>query len=75
MVIAVPATVLTPVRLLREQAGAALAPDVLGALPEDPTSITGESPTLSPRHCTQCRTLRITDQRGDCGTAFLPKIQ
>jgi hypothetical protein len=32
MLIAVPATVLTPVRLLREQAGTALAPDVLEAL-------------------------------------------
>jgi hypothetical protein len=44
MLIAVPATVLTPVRLLREQAGAALAPDVLVALQEDPTSIRGLSP-------------------------------
>jgi pimeloyl-ACP methyl ester carboxylesterase len=44
MLIAVPATVLTPVRLLREQAGAALAPDVLAALQEDPTSIKGLSP-------------------------------
>src|SRR5262249_21531864 len=44
MLIAVPATVLTPVRLLREQAGAALAPDVLEALQEAPTSIKGLSP-------------------------------
>jgi pimeloyl-ACP methyl ester carboxylesterase len=44
MLIAVPATVLTPVRLLREQAGTALAPDVLTALQEDPTSIKGLSP-------------------------------
>jgi pimeloyl-ACP methyl ester carboxylesterase len=44
MLIAVPATVLTPVRLLREQAGAVLAPDVLAALQEDPTSIKGLSP-------------------------------
>ena len=44
MLIAVPATVLTPVRLLIEQAGAALAPDVLAALQEDPTSIRGLSP-------------------------------
>jgi hypothetical protein len=44
MLIAVPATVLTPVRLLREQAGAALAPDVQEALQEDPTSIKGLSP-------------------------------
>jgi pimeloyl-ACP methyl ester carboxylesterase len=44
MLITVPATVLTPVRLLREQAGTALAPDVLEALQEDPTSIKGLSP-------------------------------
>jgi len=44
MLIAVPATVLTPVRLFREQAGAALAPDVLEALQEAPTSIKGLSP-------------------------------
>jgi pimeloyl-ACP methyl ester carboxylesterase len=44
MLIAVPATVLAPVRLLREQAGTALAPDVLAALQEDPTSIRGLSP-------------------------------
>jgi hypothetical protein len=36
--------VLAPVRLLREQVAAALAPDVLAALQEDPTSITGLSP-------------------------------
>lgn len=28
-----------------------------------------------PPQLTQCRTLRITDQRGCFGTAFLPKIQ
>jgi hypothetical protein len=44
MLIAVPATVLTPVRLLREQVGAALAPDVKEALQEDPSSIKGLSP-------------------------------
>jgi hypothetical protein len=44
LLIAVPATVLTPVRLLMEQAGAALAPDVKEALQEDPTSIKGLSP-------------------------------
>jgi pimeloyl-ACP methyl ester carboxylesterase len=44
MLIAVPATVLTPLRLLREQAGTALTPDVLAALQEDPTSIKGLSP-------------------------------
>jgi pimeloyl-ACP methyl ester carboxylesterase len=44
MLIAVPATVLAPVRLLIEQAGAALAPDVKEALQEDPTSIRGLSP-------------------------------
>ena len=44
LLIAVPATVLTPVRLLREQVAAALAPDVLTALQEDPTSIKGLSP-------------------------------
>ena len=44
LLIAVPATVLTPLRLLREQAGTAIAPDVLAALEEDPTSIKGLSP-------------------------------
>ena len=44
LLIAVPATVLTPVRLLREQVGAALAPDVQEALQEKPTSIKGLSP-------------------------------
>jgi hypothetical protein len=44
MLIAVPAAVLTPVRLLREQVGAALSPDVKEALQEDPTSIKGLSP-------------------------------
>jgi hypothetical protein len=44
LLIAVPATVLAPMRLLIEQAGAALAPDVLTALQEDPTSIKGLSP-------------------------------
>jgi hypothetical protein len=44
LLIAVPATVLTPVRLLREHVGAALAPDVQDALQEDPTSIKGLSP-------------------------------
>jgi len=44
MLIAVPSTVLTPVRLVIEQAGAALAPDVKEALQEDPTSIKGLSP-------------------------------
>jgi hypothetical protein len=44
MLIAVPASVLTPVRLLTEQAGTALAPDMLVALQEDPTSIRGLSP-------------------------------
>jgi len=44
MLIAVPASVLTPVRLLTEHAGTALAPDVLAALQEDPTSIRGLSP-------------------------------
>jgi LmbE family N-acetylglucosaminyl deacetylase len=31
--------------------------------------------TVRPSYCTQCRTLRSTDQRGGFGTAFLPKIQ
>jgi hypothetical protein len=44
MLIAVPATVLTPVRLVIEQAGADLAPEVREALQEDPTSIKGLSP-------------------------------
>jgi hypothetical protein len=44
MLIAVPATVLTPVRLLMEQASAALTPDVKESLKEDPTSIRGLSP-------------------------------
>jgi pimeloyl-ACP methyl ester carboxylesterase len=44
MLIAAPATVLASVRLLREQAGTALAPDLLEALQEDPTSIKGLSP-------------------------------
>jgi hypothetical protein len=30
---------------------------------------------VQPPYCTQCRTLRSTDQRGGFGTAFLPKIQ
>ena len=44
MLIAVPATVLTPVRLVLEQAEAALTPDVKEALQEDPTSIRNLSP-------------------------------
>ena len=44
LLIAVPATMLTPVRLVREQVGAALAPDVQEALQEKPTSIKGLSP-------------------------------
>jgi hypothetical protein len=44
LLIAVPATVLTPMRLLREEVGAALAPDVQEALQEKPTSIKGLSP-------------------------------
>jgi hypothetical protein len=44
MLIAVPATVLTPVRLVMEQAGALLTPEVQEALQEDPTSIKGLSP-------------------------------
>ena len=44
MLIAVPATVLTPVRLVMEQVGTALTPDVKEALKEDPTSIKGLSP-------------------------------
>jgi hypothetical protein len=44
MLIAVPAAVLTPVRLVLEQAGTALAPDMQEALKEDPTSIKGLSP-------------------------------
>src|SRR5215510_2026375 len=44
LLIAVPTTVLTPVRLLMEQAGTALTPDVKEALQEDPTSIKGLSP-------------------------------
>src|SRR5262245_32464777 len=44
LLIAVPATVLAPVRLLIEQAGTALTPDVKQALQEDPTSIKGLSP-------------------------------
>jgi triacylglycerol esterase/lipase EstA (alpha/beta hydrolase family) len=44
MLIAVPATVLTPVRLVLEQAEAALTPDMKEALKEDPTSIKGLSP-------------------------------
>jgi hypothetical protein len=44
MLIAVPATVLAPVRLAMEQAGAELTPDVKEALQEDPTSIKGLSP-------------------------------
>jgi hypothetical protein len=44
LLIAVPATVLTPVRLLREHAGTALTPAMLASLQEDPTSIKGLSP-------------------------------
>jgi pimeloyl-ACP methyl ester carboxylesterase len=44
MLIAVPATVLTPVHLLMNQASAALAPDVKEGLQEDLTSIRGLSP-------------------------------
>jgi hypothetical protein len=44
LLIAVPATVLTPMRLLREEVGAALAPDVQKVLQEKPTSIKGLSP-------------------------------
>jgi pimeloyl-ACP methyl ester carboxylesterase len=44
LLIAVPATVLTPVRLVMEQAGMELTPDVKEALQEDPTSIKGLSP-------------------------------
>ena len=44
LLIAVPATVLTPVRLVMEQASTALTPDVKEALQEDPTSIKGLSP-------------------------------
>jgi pimeloyl-ACP methyl ester carboxylesterase len=44
MLIAVPATVLTPVRLLMEQASPTLTPDVKESLQEDPTSIRGLSP-------------------------------
>jgi hypothetical protein len=44
MLIAVPATVLTPLRMLQEQAGTELTPDVKESLQEDPTSIKGLSP-------------------------------
>jgi hypothetical protein len=44
LLIAVPAAVLTPVRLMMEQGGAFMAPDVKAALMEDPTSIKGLSP-------------------------------
>jgi pimeloyl-ACP methyl ester carboxylesterase len=44
LLITVPATVLAPMRLLLEQAGTALTPDVKEALQEDPTSIKGLSP-------------------------------
>jgi len=44
LLITVPAALLTPLRLLREQAGTAIAPDVLTALEEDPTSSKGLSP-------------------------------
>jgi pimeloyl-ACP methyl ester carboxylesterase len=44
LLIAVPAAVLTPVRLMMEQGGAFMAPDVKEALMEDPTSIKGLSP-------------------------------
>jgi hypothetical protein len=44
LLIAVPATVLTPVRLMMEQGGAFMAPDVKEVLMEDPTSIKGLSP-------------------------------
>jgi pimeloyl-ACP methyl ester carboxylesterase len=44
MLIAVPATVLTPVRLMTEQAGTFMTPDAKEALKEDPTSIKGLSP-------------------------------
>jgi hypothetical protein len=42
ILIAVPTTALTPVRLVREQASAAIASDVMESLKEDPTSIKGE---------------------------------
>jgi pimeloyl-ACP methyl ester carboxylesterase len=44
MLIAVPATVLTPVRLMMEQASALMTPDAKETLKEDPTSIRGLSP-------------------------------
>jgi hypothetical protein len=44
LLIAVPAAVHTSVRLVLEQAGTALTPDVKEALQEDPTSIKGLSP-------------------------------
>src|SRR5215831_16340719 len=44
MLIAVPAAALTPVRLVLEQAGMALTPEVKEALKEEPTSIKGLSP-------------------------------
>jgi hypothetical protein len=44
MLIAVPATVLTPIRLVVEQAGALMTPDTKEGLKEDPTSIKGLSP-------------------------------
>ena len=44
MLIAVPAAVLTPVRLVLEQAGSELTPEMKEALKEDPTSIKGLSP-------------------------------
>jgi hypothetical protein len=44
MMIAVPVTVLTPVRLLMEQASAAIAPDMKESLQEGPTSIKSLSP-------------------------------
>jgi pimeloyl-ACP methyl ester carboxylesterase len=44
MLIAVPAIVLTPLRLMREQAGTLMTPEAQEALKEDPTSIRSLSP-------------------------------
>jgi len=44
MLIAVPATVLLPMRLVLQQTSAAIAPDVKEYMQEDPTSIKGLSP-------------------------------
>jgi len=44
MLIAVPATVLLPMRLVLQQANTAIAPDVREYMKEDPTSIKGLSP-------------------------------